>query len=282
MRKTRRFSIGGALLITAFLAAVTAFPLFAQPNGEPPAGQEAAATGPQVYQNLTEAQRAAIEYDNKTFVKTYELKYIRASEFMRSAKFYVLDSTGTENSLTVRIQGRQIAAFEALMKKLDVEKKSIQFRVYAITACKELPTGEAASASKSYLQMETKEITDKNLKKVLDEMKGLWNFEHFWINSPSFLVVKDGSGLNRSKLVANSSLELYMRDITLRGDEPNKRMISVGEISLAQSWGDKTESLINTSDITFKENGYLVVGVSGMNIGITGMAVILIINAEIR
>jgi hypothetical protein len=41
-------------------------------------------------------------------------------------------------------------------------------------------------------------------------------------------------------------------------------------------------TLLDTTDITFKENGYLVVGVSGLHAGWSGLALILVIRAEIK
>jgi hypothetical protein len=219
---------------------------------------------------------------NAPVVKTYSLKYIRTSEFMRSAKFYVYDSTGTESSLTVKIAKRNIPDFEALLKKLDVEKKNVQFQVYAILALKDDPVENLGGPA------ETKEITDKDLKRVLDEMKGIWNFKHYWVDSPSFLIAKDGSGSTRAKLVSRYDLELLLRNVQIRGDEPGKRIISVGEIGLTQKRGINTggesfgDTLIDTNDITLKEKGYLVVGVSGMPAGWRNGALILVISAEIK
>ena len=226
-----------------------------------------------------EARRAAEE----PIVKTYSLKYIGASEFMRSAKFYVYDSSGTESQLTVKIPHKNIPDFEALLKKLDVEKKNIQFQVYTIIASKDdLPEAYPKGGP---LQNETKEITDKDLKRVLDEMKGLWNFKHYWIDAPSFLIAKDGAGQNHSKLVGRFDFDIRLRDVILRGDEPGKRIISVGQVGLSQimSNGDAT-NLIDTTDITFKEKGYLVVGVSGLSSMSSGrgLALILVISAEIK
>jgi len=219
---------------------------------------------------------------NGSVVKTYSLKYINASEFMRSAKFYVYDSSGTESSLTVNIPKRSIPDFEALLKKLDVEKKNIQFQVYAILALKDEPL------ENPWGQTETKEITDKDLKRVLDEMKGIWNFKHYWVDSPSFLIAKDGSGSTRAKLVGRYDLELLLRNVQIRGDEPGKRIVSVGEIGLTQRRGTSAQAgniddvLLDTNDITLKEKGYLVVGVSGLQAGLRNGALILIISAEIK
>jgi len=227
---------------------------------------------------LREAEAAKYEY----VLKTYSLKYISAREFMNAAKFYVLDFSGSENALTVRIQKKNIPAFEDLLKKLDVEKRNIQFQVYTIMASKELPS-HTPGLIENFLKNETKEIENRDLKRVLDEMKGLWNFKHYWVDSPSFLMVKDGSVSNSFRLVSNRNLNLSLAQIQVKGDEPGKRIISVGIIQLQESTSDENSNLINTSDIAFKEKGYLVVGVSGLSSsGWGGMALILIINAEIK
>ncbi|MCX6574821.1 MAG: hypothetical protein NTV82_00330, partial [Candidatus Aminicenantes bacterium] len=171
-------------------------------------------------------------------------------------------------------------AFEDLLKKLDVEKHNIQFQVHTIIASKELPSGPGVY--ENFLKNETKEIENRDLKRVLDEMKGLWNFKHYWVDSPSFLMVKDGSVSNSFRLVSKWNLNLSIGQIQVKGDEPGKRIISVGIIQLQESTSDENSNLINTSDIAFKEKGYLVVGVSGLSSGWGGMALILIINAEIK
>ena len=226
------------------------------------------------------AREEAAKYEY--VLKTYSLKYISAREFMNAAKFYVLDFSGSENALTVRIQKKNIPAFEDLLKKLDVEKRNIQFQVYTIVASKELPS-HTPGLIENFLKNETKEIENRDLKRVLDEMKGLWNFKHYWVDSPSFLMVKDGSVSNSFRLVSNRNLNLSLAQIQVKGDEPGKRIISVGIIQLQESTSDENSNLINTSDIAFKEKGYLVVGVSGLSSsGWGGMALILIINAEIK
>jgi len=231
-----------------------------------------------------EREKAAQERaDMEAVVKTYTLKYVSASDFMRSAKFYVYDSSGTETTLTVRIPKKNIADFEALLKKLDVEKKNIQFQVYTIVASKE----DLPESVRDRFKAETKEITDRDLKRVLDEMKGLWNFKHYWVEPPSFMIAKDGAESNHTKLVSSYDFELYLRNVQLRGEESGKRMISAGEIRLAQSVntpnGKSQQNLIDTSDITFKEKGYLVVGVSGLtSVYASGLALILVISAEIK
>ena len=277
MKETKQSLVLRMVAAAVLLAAGSMLPLFAQAAGTPGAAQEAVAAA-----LPTQAGQAKADV---VVVKSYELKYIGASEFMRSAKFYVLDSSGTEKSLTVRIMASHIPAFEALLKKLDIDKKSIQFKVYAILASQQefrAIDPQLPSQLKAMIPVETKEIADKELKKVLDEMKGIWNFRHFSVESPSFLLAKDGSGINRSRLVGYLNAELMLMNVQLRGEDAGKRIISVGQVTLSQKTAAGSENLINTSDITFKENGYLVVGVSGMSDSWFKGALILVISAEVK
>jgi hypothetical protein len=270
MKKTNPSWALRVIAAAILLAAGSMSPLLAQNAGTPGTAQEAV--------SIAQPAQAGQTKVDVVVVKSYELKYIGASEFMRSAKFYVLDSSGTEKSLSVRVMNSQIPAFEALLKKLDVEKKSIQFRIYAIAASQ----NEPSQRIKDMGLQEAKDSTDRDLKRVLDEMEGLWKFKHYWVDSPSFLMAKDGSGANFTRLVSQWNIDLILRDVSLRGDEPGKRTISVGAISLTQNFGEGPQNLINTSDVTFKEKGYLVVGVSGMVNALRDMALILVISAEVK
>ena len=278
IRAKRIFSV--LVLMTAIsLLAGSSSSLFAQTAKESQAAQEAstAAAQTQAVEQKAPQKKPAADDRNYMMVKTYELKYISATEFMRSARFYVVDSTGTESSLTVRIYGNNIPEFEALLKKLDVEKRNIQFQVYTIIASKDQPP----ERFKNNFVSETQGIADKDLKRVLDEMKGLWNFKYYWVDSPSFLVVKDGAAGSMFKLVSPFDFDMNVLGVQLRGDEPGKRIISVGQIKLSQTT-DQHSTLIDTSDVTFKEKGYLVVGVSGFQAGWSSSALILVISAEIK
>jgi hypothetical protein len=64
--------------------------------------------------------------------------------------------------------------------------------------------------------------------------------------------------------------------VRIGGDEPGKRVISVGQIQLnltnnTPNATDKT-TLIDTQQISFNEKGYLIVGVSGLETGWGGPA----------
>ena len=286
MIKTKRiFCV--LVLMTAIALWAGSFPsLFAQTAKESQAVQEASTAAAQtqaVQQKAAQERRAAESQELTMRVKTYELKFINASEFMRSARFYVVDSTGTESSLTVRIFERNIPEFEALLKKLDVEKRNIQFQVYTIIASRE----EFPKDLQKDIKAGTGDIDNKELKKVLDELKNLWNFNYYFVQSPSFLIVKDGSSSNSFKLVSSPyNFDMYVLHPQLRGDEPGKRIVAVGGIQLVQlinkPIGQEKSALIDTSDVTFKEKGYLVVGVSGFNAGWSSSALILVISAEIK
>ena len=230
---------------------------------------------------MIEAERKKAEaerYEMEGIVKTYSLKFVNSNDLVRAAKFYLYDSTSSGSTLTVKIPRKYIPDFEALLKKLDVEKKNIQLQVYTIFASKtEFP--------KDMMQSEAKEgtsgIEDRELKKVLDELKSLWNFKYYFVESPSFLVVKDGSSQNSFKLVSSRyNHQLNVGDTQIRGEETGKRIISIGRIWLDQEANFQKGTIIQTSDITFKENGYLVVGVSG-SMG-SGLALILVISAVIK
>jgi len=284
IKAKRIFSV--LVLMTAIsLLAWSSSSLFAQTAKESQAAQEAstAASQTQAVEQKAPQKKPAADDRNYMMVKTYELKFISASEFMRSARLYVMDSTGTESSLTVQIFGNNIPEFEALLKKLDVEKRNIQFQVYTILASRE----EFPKDLQKDIKTGTGDIDNKELKKVLDELKNLWNFKYYFVQSPSFLIVKDGSSSNSFKLVSSPyNFDMYVLHPQLRGDEPGKRIVAVGGIQLVQlinkPIGQEKSALIDTSDVTFKEKGYLVVGVSGFNAGWSSSALILVISAEIK
>ena len=210
------------------------------------------------------------EDQNEIVVKTYHLKFINPFEILNAAKFYFVDSTTSRNAITIRIRKYNIPKFEELLKKLDVEKKSILFKVYTVIASREeLKQAEG--------------IENKELKRVLDELESLWKFKSYKLDGPSFLTLKDGSGSNFFKLVSTTyNFKLYILHVSLKGEQ-NERIVSIGQIQLKQIidvHDGAEQTLINTENVTLKEKGYLVAGVSG--IGTDGKALILIISAEIK
>lgn len=241
--------------------------------GETIAAQQKAETA------RTEARSA----EDEIVVRTYSLKYINWRELVNAAKFYLVEWTGQDNTLTVRILRKNIPDFEAVLKKLDVEKKNVMFRVHTIIAARDNPPD-------FFKKPETTTIDNRDLKIALDEMKGLWNFKHYWVDAPSFLTIKDGAGGSHFKLVSSlldyADFGMYLLNVRVSGDEPGKRVITLGEIKLELNTNtpnaQRNSTLIDTQEISLKEKGYLIVGVSGLETGWNGLALILVISAEIK
>ena len=81
---------------------------------------------------------------------------------------------------------------------------------------------------------------------------------------------------------------MLILDVNVKEEEPGKRNVSIGQILL--KWRvtvtkEDEQTLINTKEITLKEGGYLVAGISGYGFpsqGKAAKALILVINAEIK
>jgi len=251
-------------------------------NAQTQAQQEAALKAQEERRKQIDASRKKAEaeqYEMEALVKTYSLKFVNPNDLVKAAKFYLYDSTSSGSTLTVRIQRKYVADFEALLKKLDVEKRNIEFQIYTIVATNEAPIEQF----KSNFVNETRDIKNADLKRVLDEMKGLWNFKYYWVDSPSFINVKDGSEGSSARLAGILSLDLRLRNVQLRGDETDKQIVAIGEIGLYQTVNQRSP-LIETTDLTLKEKSFLVVGVSGVMAGGMGNkpALILIISADAK
>jgi len=208
--------------------------------------------------------------------KSYSLKFASPSEFLSLVKPYMVGEPALSgNTIVVRLYQSSVPAFEELLKKYDVEKKSVLFRIYPVFASRNNPEAKKTLPP-------TPEIKNPELKKVLDELKGLWNFERYEVDSPSLLLVKEDSGSNMLRLVsAQSSLRLHVLYTKIRGEETGKRVVSIGQILLEQGLYESWETIIDTTDVSVKEKGSLVVGVGGSRLS-SGTAIILIISAEIK
>jgi hypothetical protein len=278
MFKLKRIGYVSILLIATIIGALSAPALSAQTEKV----AQAKSTPKE-----TEKSRAETRDVMAMVTKTYELTYIKASELLRLAKFYVMQSTGTESTLTVEINKSDIPNFEALIKKYDVEKKSIRLKVYAIVASRAgvpgaVPVSDKTktSAGKGATISGIKDaIEDKELKKVLDELKALWNFQTYEIDGPSYLSIRENSGSNNFKLVTDRYLNLLISNLSIRGEESDQRIISIEQLKLAGKLNFNDEVYFDTHDVVMKERGYLVAGVSGF--GSATKAIILVLSAEI-
>jgi hypothetical protein len=124
------------------------------------------------------------------------------------------------------------------------------------------------------------EIENKELKKVLDELKSLWNFKTYEVDGPSFLTVQEDSGPDNFKLVTNRALNLIVSNVKVRGDEPGKRTVAIEQLKLSGTVNFADYIFVDTHDVALREKGYLVAGVSGY--GSSSNALILVITAEIK
>ena len=202
-------------------------------------------------------------------LKTYTLAHIKPEELLKAARVLLEDASFSDNMITVLIWNGRIPKFEELLRKLDVEKKTVHFQVFAIVASRE-PGAKTNDA-----------IENKELKRVLDELRSLWNFNTYNIDGPSFVTVREGSEQSSLKLVTNRPLNLFLSNVKVVGEDIGKRTVSIEELKLTGLLGRDQETVfLDTRDTTLKENGYLVAGVSGY--GSAAIALILVINAKIK
>ena len=132
-------------------------------------------------------------------LKTYQLKHIRPEDLINATRLYIIDSTVYKDTVTVKILNKNVSTFEELLKKMDVEKKSILFKAYTIMAFRE-------SANKQ----EQEEIEDKELKQVLDELNKLWKFQSYQIDKPFFIDVSLGHNIIELKKLRTVSFHFLV------------------------------------------------------------------------
>ena len=211
---------------------------------------------------------------NLRIFRTYTLKYIKPEELLKATRILLEDASYSDNMITINIWQSRIPSFEEMLKKLDVEKKTIQFQAFAIVASRD-PDAKSSEP-----------IDNKELKRVLDELKALWNFKTYRIEGPSFLTVRESSGSNSIELVTDRMLSLTIANAKVTGEEPGKRTITIEQLKLGEKLAGPgmpsfDHELIDTRDVSLKEKGYLVAGVSGYGSS-ASYALILVINAEIK
>ncbi len=225
----------------------------------------------QLSQEERRSKNAQLAWEWTEVLKTYQLKHIKPEDLINATRLYIIDATVYKNSVTIKITNKNVSTFEELLKKMDVEKKNILFKVYTIMAFRE-------SAKKE----EQVEIEDKGLKQVLDELEKLWKFHSYQIDKPFFITVKEESGSSFFKLASEfyGSLGLRIQQVNLNSDKPGKRNITIGQLKLLTSYMGIEQIFIDSNNIKVKEDGYLVVGVSGMTS--RGKVLILVISAEIK
>jgi len=202
--------------------------------------------------------------------KTYELKHVHPRMVQDVVRPYVWKFSYAENSnlITVTLPQARIAEFEAVLKKLDVEKKEVLLRIFTVIASKE---------------GKTQTIDNRDLEKVLTELQKVLSFKSFNVDGVSALSLIDGQRKSILKLSSQQPLQLQLEDVRVQNGVNGKTVKF--EFMLKQHIGysaDQSplyETLIY-SETSVNENGYLVAGVS--KIGKNGDSLVLVINARIK
>jgi hypothetical protein len=200
---------------------------------------------------------------SEVVAKSYMLRYV-SPEFIKEAlRVYFITCSFDEgsNMISVVLDKKNVVTFEEQLRKLDIEKKSIQLRIFSVIASKE---GKSDA------------IENKDLKRVLTEVSNLLSFKSYLLDGASVIMLKDGT--RRSYLSLSSAmpepLQLFINHVTILTGSGGKRSVKLG-LELYE----KKEHLLD-SETEIAENGYLVAGVS--RIGNDGKSLVLVINAEIK
>ena len=180
----------------------------------------------------------------KPLTKTYFLKHISPREVERALRyyFYRASSLPSRKMLTVQIPPENVKEFEALLKKMDVPKQTISFRIFTIIASK-TPNGG--------------KIDNRDLKNVLSELKNLLNYKSFKLDGVSLLNMEEGSdgGVELSSSI--SQLKLGMEDVSVTKNQSRNQIIEIDELYLRHY-----KTVLISTKTSIKNNGYLIAGVS--------------------
>jgi uncharacterized protein YxeA len=204
--------------------------------------------------------------------KSYVLKHVSPKTIHNTLRQYFWESSYDRNGkmLTVKIAKENISKFEELLKKLDVEKKTILIRFFTVIASHE---GKSAA------------VPNKDLQQVLLELQKVLSFKAFRLDGVSAITVKDGQRHSRLLLSSHSPLELTLEDISINGETQGQRTIGFFFIlkqktePLILKDGQRVYETLISTETSVKEKGYLVAGVSKIG---NGDSLVLVINAEIK
>lgn len=209
--------------------------------------------------------------------RTYFLDHVPPWTVERTLKAYLLRPAVYDrgkNVITVVLKKSDLPRFERLLKKIDVERKEILFRVFTVIA--------------SNTSRESDVFANKDLERVLTELHKVLSFRSFRLDGVSALTVRDGQEKGNLMLASSATLELELENIAIKTNASGKR--SVGFRFELKQTHDKPVQMkegpqfirdeLLQSETSVKENGFLVAGVS--KIGKNGDSLVLIINAEIK
>ncbi len=210
---------------------------------------------------------------NDVVTKTYFLDHISPRTVDKALRTYFVHPPSYErngNMITVKMFKKNVAEFERLLKKIDVEKKKVLLRVFTVIASQE---GKSSR------------IENKDLNRVLSELKKVLSFKSFRLDGVSALTVTDGQESSELRLSSQSSLVLSLMNIYIKKEQKGNHTVGFRfhlrqERAYGLKDGKPVHSTLIASETSVKENGYLVAGVS--KIGKNGDSLVLIINAEVK
>lgn len=203
--------------------------------------------------------------DTDLVTRSYSLKHVTPASVCQSLNLYIYDRSFEDGSsaLTVKLPRKNVAVFEAELRKLDVPRRSILLRVFTVIAAREGKGGA---------------IENKDLKRVLAEVSNLLNFKAYTLDGASVVTVKEGTRYGELLLASDAmtNLRFSFGRVTLAAGADGRRAVRLS-LNLEQKGG--LGKLLDT-ETEVAENGFLVAGVSRLGGG--GQSLVLVINAEIK
>lgn len=200
--------------------------------------------------------------------RSYSLKHVTPAAVCHSLNLYIYDRSFEDGSpaLTVKLPRKDVAAFEAELRKLDVPRRNILLRVFTVIASREGRGGA---------------IENRDLKRVLEEVSHLLNFKSYTLDGASVVTVKEGARRGELLLASDTmaSLRLQFGQVALVTGADGRRAVRLS-LDLYQQQKDGLHGKLLETETEVAENGYLVAGVSRLGGG--GQSLVLVVNAEIR
>ncbi len=196
--------------------------------------------------------------------RSYELKHVTPRDAASALKSYVFQASYNDSSslLTVTLPRGNLAAFEENLKRIDVEKRAIQFRVFTVIATSQGESGP---------------IENRDLKGVLDELQKLLSFRAYRLDGASVITAREGGDASLQLPSSVSGLLLELMRIRVESGPPPT--IQFG-LRFRGREGERLDLLLESEHVSLREKGYLVAGVS--KLGKNGDSLVLVINAEIK
>lgn len=198
-------------------------------------------------------------------LRTYTLKFVDPREVMDLIAPLVIQKRADTNArlLVVVLYPDNVKPLEELLAKVDVEAKTIQFRIFTLVAS----MGDNAPA-----------LNIPELQGVVQEISRVLRYNVYALDGVSSLTVRAGTQSNN--LMLNSRLDglaLELARVRLNTPPGGKPQVSSG-IRLLR----KEHLLLQSEQTTIEEGGYIVVGVSKLNINDSGDALVLVIHAVVK